>query len=168
MFRGERLKAGQWPHGERGEGSDGQQTQNANVDTAMIFFSFNPPPLVHPGGVKAIVDEPRGHIVIGEIGIERPPGTRKDVQDEKKQRQAERRPFYPGNDTMLFCMNHVSAYPRIDRLLVRSLSQEGHHVAAARFDRRAGTTITLAQGEAQLTAVRQTMSGCGQNGEADG
>jgi hypothetical protein len=88
---------------EGGEGSDGGEADDGLIELAMIFLTLEPAPFICLGGVEALVSEPGGEEVVGEVRVEGAPGARHGVGEERGGEDEEQRPLEgclqaPGDD----------------------------------------------------------------------
>ncbi len=70
MFRNQRSKAGQRPHGQSGKGGNGHQPNHPLIDVAVVLFPLQPNPFIGARGIYTLAGESRGQVVVGEISVE--------------------------------------------------------------------------------------------------
>jgi hypothetical protein len=74
----------------------------------MILLTLYPRPLVHSSGIITLMHEARGHVVIGEISIQRGPGAGYRVEEKIEETRAEHGKLNRTNDMITLEGGHTS------------------------------------------------------------
>src|ERR1700733_6632303 len=118
----------------------------------MIFLTLEPDPLIFAGGVEALMGKTRGHVVVGEIGIQLAPRARHGVQAQIGNQQKQRAALDPDDDGVILTYGHaisLSSFPRMGSAVVMALSIHGHSMAVSdccsAMQRRCESTHSIAE-----------------------
>jgi hypothetical protein len=82
MLRGKRRQARERPHHERGKWRDWHQSDGITLNGAVVLFTLKPYPFVLARGVEPLMHQPRGRIVVREIGVQPHPGVRHGMREQ--------------------------------------------------------------------------------------
>ena len=132
MFGGQRSQSGERPHDQRGKRCDRYQSDEPVIQRTMVLLALQPDPFIQPGGVGALVRNPRRQIVIRKIGIQLAPCPRHGVYAQIKQCQQQHAAFQPADDAMILnamiqeCVHHSSSQDQRSTI-VTGLSLHGHN-----------------------------------------